>query len=138
MKSIVAAALFALGAGGVLLPASADAAPLGRQAFAPTQHVATDLVQVQHPGYGGPGPGYGHGRPGPGYGRPGPGPRYDYHRHGQRYSYRRPGYTHFYGGYWYASPWWLGAAIIPPVVPYMPPRHHPRRSMAVADTWIIA
>jgi hypothetical protein len=27
--------------------------------------------------------------------------------HHQRYRYRRQGYTHFYGGWWYASPWWL-------------------------------
>lgn len=30
-------------------------------------------------------------------------PRY----HGPRYRARRPGF-HFYGGWWYAFPWWLG------------------------------
>lgn len=33
--------------------------------------------------------------------------RYDRHRHGYRYSHRRRGYSHFYGGFWYAYPWWL-------------------------------
>ncbi len=33
--------------------------------------------------------------------------QYDRHRDGSRYSHRRNGYTHFYGGYWYASPWWV-------------------------------
>lgn len=94
MKSILAAAVLALGVG-ALLPASADAAVLGQQAIAPAQHVGNGLIEVQHHGYR-------HDR------------RYDRHRHGDRYRHRRHGYNHFYGGYYYASPWWLGAAIYAP------------------------
>jgi hypothetical protein len=36
---------------------------------------------------------------------------YDRHRHGPRYSYRRPGFHHYYGGHYYASPWWIGPSI---------------------------
>jgi hypothetical protein len=35
---------------------------------------------------------------------------WDRNRHGQRYRYRRPGYAYYRDGYWYGSPWWLGAA----------------------------
>jgi len=31
-------------------------------------------------------------------------------RHGPRYRYRRRGYDHFYDGYYYSTPFWLGAA----------------------------
>jgi len=34
---------------------------------------------------------------------------WDRGRHGPRYSYRRPGYRYYRDGYWYGSPWWLGA-----------------------------
>ena len=27
-------------------------------------------------------------------------------RYGPRYKYRRPGYGYYYGGWWYARPWW--------------------------------
>ena len=37
---------------------------------------------------------------------------YDRGRHGPRYGYRHGNYRHYYGGYWYAYPWWLGAAAI--------------------------
>jgi len=37
--------------------------------------------------------------------------RYDRRRHGPRYSYRRPGFRHYYGGYYYSSPWWSGPSI---------------------------
>lgn len=33
--------------------------------------------------------------------------RYDRRQHGNRYRSRRAGYTHYYGGYWYRSTWWL-------------------------------
>ena len=33
--------------------------------------------------------------------------RYDRHRHGNRYRHRRHGYGHYYGGYWYRTPWWI-------------------------------
>jgi hypothetical protein len=36
---------------------------------------------------------------------------YDRHRHGPRYSYRRPGFHYYYGGHYYASPWWVGPSI---------------------------
>ena len=36
---------------------------------------------------------------------------YNRHRHGSRYSYRRPGFNHYYGGYYYSSPWWNGPGI---------------------------
>ncbi|WP_373504128.1 BA14K family protein [Aestuariivirga sp.] len=32
--------------------------------------------------------------------------RYNWRNHGPRYAYRYPGYNYFYGGFWYASPWW--------------------------------
>jgi hypothetical protein len=37
--------------------------------------------------------------------------RYDRHRHGHRYSHRRPGFTYYYGGYYYANPWWVGPSV---------------------------
>jgi hypothetical protein len=37
--------------------------------------------------------------------------RYDRRRHGSRYSYRRPGFTYYYGGYYYANPWWLAPGV---------------------------
>jgi hypothetical protein len=37
--------------------------------------------------------------------------RYDSHRHGSRYRHASPRYRHFYGGYYYATPWWQGPAI---------------------------
>jgi hypothetical protein len=47
--------------------------------------------------------------------------RYDRHRHGSRYRSRRPGFSHFYGGYYYANPWWLapgiGLGVTVPVYP---------------------
>lgn len=35
--------------------------------------------------------------------------KWSYHKnnHGHRYRHRRHGYTHYYGGYYYAQPWWL-------------------------------
>ena len=48
--------------------------------------------------------------------------RYHRHRHGHRYRHRRHGYGHYYRGYWYAVPWWLGAAAV--TAPYYaPPRY---------------
>ncbi|WP_342641813.1 BA14K family protein [Rhodoligotrophos ferricapiens] len=35
---------------------------------------------------------------------------YHRHRHGPRYRHRRPGYRYYHGGYYYRTPWWLGAA----------------------------
>lgn len=32
--------------------------------------------------------------------------RYNWRNHGRRYAYRYPGYNYFYGGFWYATPWW--------------------------------
>jgi hypothetical protein len=32
--------------------------------------------------------------------------------YGNRYRYRRGNFIHFYGGYYYNNPWWLGAPII--------------------------
>ncbi len=48
-----------------------------------------------------------------GYYRSG-GRRYGYHRgrHGPRYHYRRGRYRHYYNGYWYGVPFWLGAAAV--------------------------
>jgi hypothetical protein len=37
---------------------------------------------------------------------------YNRGRHGARYGYRHGNYRHYYGGYWYAFPWWLGAAAV--------------------------
>ena len=36
-------------------------------------------------------------------------------RHGHRYRHRRAGYGYFYGGYWYARPWWT-VTIAPPIL----------------------
>ena len=33
--------------------------------------------------------------------------KYRRHRHGRRHRSRRRGHRHYYGGYWYAYPWWL-------------------------------
>jgi hypothetical protein len=43
--------------------------------------------------------------------------RYDRHRHGSRHRTRRPGFNFYYGGYYYAHPWWLGPGISIGVVP---------------------
>lgn len=40
--------------------------------------------------------------------------RYSHKYHGPRYRARRPGF-HYYGGWWYSFPWWLGVA---------PPRYY--------------
>ncbi len=46
--------------------------------------------------------------------------QYDRHRDGNRYSHRRHGYTHHYGGYWYASPWWtISAPVVVIPVPFI-------------------
>jgi hypothetical protein len=37
--------------------------------------------------------------------------RYDSRRHGHRHRQARPGYHHYYGGYYYANPWWIGPSI---------------------------
>jgi len=34
---------------------------------------------------------------------------YNSHRHGHRYKHRRHGYNYYYGGYYYAQPWWTPA-----------------------------
>lgn len=46
-------------------------------------------------------------------------PRYNRHYHGRRYKYRRDGYSHFYGGYFYAWPWWYNSLY-----------YYPRRTYA--------
>ncbi|MFO0993499.1 MAG: hypothetical protein U1E67_16385 [Hyphomicrobiales bacterium] len=45
-------------------------------------------------------------------------------KHGNRYLYKRPGYGYFYGGYWYAKPWWKYGG--PTVWVYDPGRYGPR------------
>ena len=42
----------------------------------------------------------------------------EYHRYrgGHRYRHRRDGYTYFYGGYYYAEPWWTVTVPLP-VIP---------------------
>jgi hypothetical protein len=50
--------------------------------------------------------------------------RYDRHRHGGRYRYRRPGFDFYYGGYYYANPWWLGPGIGLTVPVYPAPGLH--------------
>jgi len=56
-------------------------------------------------------------------------PRYDRHRHGHRYRDRRPGFDYLYGGYYYASPWWIGPGVgigvTVPVYPAVPQLHLP-------------
>ena len=41
--------------------------------------------------------------------------RYNRERHGERFRSRRGNHRHFYNGYWYAYPWWLGGVISGPV-----------------------
>src|SRR5438874_1855403 len=43
-------------------------------------------------------------------------------RHGPRYRSRRAGFAYYYGGYWYARPWWTINVGVPfgPVVEYAP------------------
>jgi len=36
-------------------------------------------------------------------------------RYGPRYRYRRAGYGYYYGGYWYARPWWAIGVGVPGV-----------------------
>jgi hypothetical protein len=46
--------------------------------------------------------------------------KYDRKKHGRRYKYKHGPYVHFYGGYWYASPWWWSVPspyVVGPVVP---------------------
>ena len=45
-------------------------------------------------------------------------------RHGHRYRARRAGYGYYYGGYWYARPWWTIG--IGPVIVYNPALYGPR------------
>ena len=45
-------------------------------------------------------------------------------RHGHRYRVRRGGYNYYYGGYWYARPWW--GVSVGPVVVYSSRVHGPR------------
>ena len=33
--------------------------------------------------------------------------RYNRRNHGHRYRDRRPGFSYYYGGYYYAQPWWM-------------------------------
>ena len=37
--------------------------------------------------------------------------RYEPRRHGNRHRHARSGYRHYHGGYYYASPWWIGPSI---------------------------
>ena len=97
MKAILATALVTLGFSAILHPNTVDAAPLGRSTIGPGEVSGTPPIQVQH------------------Y-------RYDRHYHGDRYRYRRPGYSHFYGGYYYATPWWIGPSVyVAPRPFYVPP-----------------
>ena len=45
-------------------------------------------------------------------------------RHGHRYKARRAGFNHYYGGYWYAQPWW--SLSVGPVIVYSATVHGPR------------
>ena len=52
-------------------------------------------------------------------------------RHGARFKVRHPGYGYFYGGWWYARPWWtigVGPVVVEPVYrPIYGPRYLVRR-----------
>ena len=41
--------------------------------------------------------------------------RWDRRNHGPRYRSKRSGYNHYYGGYWYRTPWWM--TVVVPVLP---------------------
>ena len=43
--------------------------------------------------------------------------KYQPQRHGQRYRHRRGVHRHYYGGYWYSTPWW----VLAPTYYYAPP-----------------
>jgi hypothetical protein len=45
--------------------------------------------------------------------------------YGPRYRYRRAGYGYYYGGYWYARPWWT-VGVAAPVVVYNARLYGPR------------
>lgn len=48
---------------------------------------------------------------------------YDRRRHGPRYRDRRPGFNYYFGGYYYAVPWWsFGIVIAPPARPALSDR----------------
>jgi hypothetical protein len=51
-------------------------------------------------------------------------------KNGARYKAKRAGYGYYYGGYWYARPWWTVSVVAPvvvgPVVVYNPAIHGPR------------
>jgi hypothetical protein len=116
MKSAGRSLYAALVAGAVALGGltlSASAAPVAPNLASGVQAASGDLIQVQH-GHGHKHKGgkkykkapkhHGHGKyHGHKHGK------WAYHpgRHGHRYKYRRPGYGYYYGGYWYAQPWWL-------------------------------
>ena len=40
-------------------------------------------------------------------------------KHGNRYAKKRAGYGYYYGGYWYAKPWWKAG----PIWVYLPNKH---------------
>jgi hypothetical protein len=71
-----------------------------------------------------------------GYGRGG-GRHYKYHRgrHGPRYRHRHGRYRHYYGGYWYAFPWWLGVVSVPFYDPHYYAPRRPRYSGGSCDYW---
>jgi hypothetical protein len=55
--------------------------------------------------------------------------RYDRNRHGYRYTHARRGYRHYYGGYFYASPWWLAPTLsFGLVMPQYAPQYAPQYS----------
>ncbi len=56
---------------------------------------------------------------------------YNARKHGPRCRFRARGCRYYYGGWWYARPWWrIGPVVIAPPVPgywvYNPHRHGPR------------
>lgn len=99
--ALLAAAMATLGlstSANSMTPSLVDAKP---QISQTASELPVELVGRRGNRYGG----YRHGGSG----------RYSgYHRgrHGPRYGYRYGNYRHYYGGYWYAFPWWLGAAAV--------------------------
>jgi len=55
--------------------------------------------------------------------------RYSRRYHGHRYTHRRHGYGYYYGGYWYASPWWRGPGVVITVPTHRYGSAHVRRCL---------
>jgi hypothetical protein len=112
LRKVILTAIVALSAAGMTAVDVAQAFPL--PAPAQTQAVATMNDGLQLAAYYRHRKVYRHGRVY--HGRAVHAWRYTA-RYGPRYRYRRAGYGYYYGGYWYARPWWtvgVGPVVVAP------------------------